>query len=102
MNAAFRRGAAMQHPPRRVRRGSSIERLARQIHDGVTESTELILPQRFSEEVSNIIRSVDVWHGDSTVLNQLPYVKMLPSDVLGALVVLGIICEIASGLVVDA
>ena len=88
MNATLRRGAAMQHPPSRVQRGSSIGRPARQIHDSVSKGTELWLPKRFSEEVSKVIRGVDVRHSDGAVFHQLPHVEMPSSDVLRALMIM--------------
>ena len=81
----------MQHPPSCVKRSSSTRRLARNIHDSITERAELRFPQRFSEEVSQVVGRVDVGNSNSTIFHQFSDVEVTPSDVLGALMMFGII-----------
>ena len=67
----------------------------------VPKGTELRLPKRLGEKVGQVFRSVDVGHGDSPVFHQLPHVEVPPSNVLRALVVLGVVGQIPRSLVVN-
>ena len=72
----------------------------RDVHDDVAEAEEDLVGQDLSEEVRDVVGGRDVGDGDALVLDELADEEVAPHDVLGAAVVLWVVCEIDRRLVV--
>ena len=86
-----------QHPPMHasaVAAGKPPQSCGSHIHDPISELKEELSLQRFREEVSLVVLSVDIRHDDLTVFDALAHEEVTPCDVLGLLVMLGIVGNI--------
>ena len=72
------------------------------VHDDVAQAEEVLRVQRLSEEVGKVVVRVDERHAKPMVLDALADVEVTPVHVLGLRVVLGVVCEVARRLVVEA
>ena len=75
---------------------------ARDVHDLIAHGEELHGLQRLGEEVRQVVERIHVGYADLHVLDTLADEEVSPSDVLSALVVLGVVGEIAGAGVVGA
>ena len=70
------------------------------VHENSAEAEEINGSERLGKEVGDVVGCADVWDGDGSVLNEFADPEMSAVDVLGPVVVLGIVGEVASDFVV--
>ena len=78
-------------------RGSSVD-----VHDLVAQLKEARSIERLREEVSKVVVGVDVGHDQLASLHHVAHVEVTALDVLGAVVVLGVVGKVARSAVVRA
>ena len=86
-----------QHPPMHastVAAGKPPQSCGSHIHDPVAKLKEELPLQRLREEVGLVVQSVNVRHDNLTVFDALAHEEVTPCDVLGLLVMLGIVGNI--------
>ena len=74
--------------------------LCRDVHEDCAELEEISWAQGLGEKVGVVVGGADVGHGEFTVLDELADPQVASVDVLRAIVMPGIVCEITCGFVV--
>ena len=75
-------------------------RRLRDVHNDVAQAEEVLIGEDLSKEVRDVTGRGDVAHGDALILDELAYEEMASHDVLGAAVVLRVVCEVDCSFVV--
>ena len=74
--------------------------VGRDVHDGLAECKESLAGEVLREEVGEIFVSADKGYSELVFFNDFAYIEVAACDVLGAVVVLGVVREIAGSHVV--
>lgn len=94
------RSRGAQRPPQPATRGERAT--SWDVHELIPEAEELLRLQRLREEIRVVVCRTHEWHFDLEILHTFTDEEMTPFDMLRALMMLWIICEVSRSSVVYA